>query len=869
MAEDFIWSLPGLNRHHFTAFGNLLALRNGGQVEPASLREKLLSGEQSDDDSDSGSIDTSRAQPISKSGHDALKRKFLDCLAEFTANRKGGQSVACSAMKEAEDSVTIWITRNEGFQDFEKEVFDRVADRLSKLSCGSDTEAQQVENQLWDLMLDYQYERLEGTFIPNLRASFKECVSLFNVQIEDDLESALLELSNFQTLVFDMPLPGQKLIDRHNTLVKKAFDLRTTKDVQALLRTSLHATPRTGKLWESIYFLGRIRVAFLASLKITHELPSFSNVTMHLVAREKTVQNALEGALRLKDVFNLLKIPLTESSIKEVVGQKWTVMKAEKEFASRQKQKLNVHAEVQMVLLFSRNEDHFKGYVPYFGCSKYCCFMCSHFLSAYGAIGTRGCHGRLFKPWTVPEVASLAVGQAERITRAVIRLQKDLKKELKLAGVSDMKHQKTSVVGGSSVIGGNDPGVQRRKREMEQWQMKAEQERVAERFRSSCEEKRTIPHIFECAKRPITTADYLYMNCLRDEMPDDEEVLKDFGFDALVEYADKTKLLGLYQGLCRSDVPIEDIHKWQVEGSLVANIKEFYYKIPESSRGGYFPWFLDHTDIFDPLATKEEAQKRLISTFFDEARTYLDEQDRSVDQKDLKPKAKRRAFILLAEALHSAHPHPTEENWNFFGFCTCHDEREENLLAMLYRKLLLGKRVYAGMGKYALPFLETHKIENASFTEFWRAHEAGSLIQLMDSKGYKWERLQFPFLEKFLSVPANGPQPSVWSLKQFLEINNPGESPPVPAVDADYGFMNCGTLEETCILMEIYKRLLLKASPLDLHQACLEGKLFEFARRFYSMEEEHRIWMKNFYPLNMVKDQSVEPEAEGKFYMVS
>jgi hypothetical protein len=72
-------------------------------------------------------------------------------------------------------------------------------------------------------------------------------------------------------------------------------------------------------------------------LKITNELPSFSNVTVHLVAREKTIQNALDGALMLKDVFNLLKIPRTGSTIKEVVGQKWTVVKAENGFASRQK----------------------------------------------------------------------------------------------------------------------------------------------------------------------------------------------------------------------------------------------------------------------------------------------------------------------------------------------------------------------------------------------------------------------------------------------------------------------------------------------------------------------------------------------------
>jgi len=75
------------------------------------------------------------------------------------------------------------------------------------------------------------------------------------------------------------------------------------------------------------------------------------------------------------------------------------------------------------------------------------------------------------------------------------------------------------------------------------------------------------------------------MNCLRDEMPDDEEVLKAFGFDDLGEFADKSKLLGLYQGFCYSEVPVEDIHRWQVEGTLVANIKQIYYRIPERSRG--------------------------------------------------------------------------------------------------------------------------------------------------------------------------------------------------------------------------------------------------------------------------------------------
>ena len=101
MADKFVWSLPGLNKHEFTAFGNLLALRNGGQVEPTSLPEDVLDGDESENDSEASSIVTNRPGQISNAGHGGLKRKFLDCLAEFAANKKGGRSVACTAMMEA------------------------------------------------------------------------------------------------------------------------------------------------------------------------------------------------------------------------------------------------------------------------------------------------------------------------------------------------------------------------------------------------------------------------------------------------------------------------------------------------------------------------------------------------------------------------------------------------------------------------------------------------------------------------------------------------------------------------------------------------------------------------------------------------
>jgi hypothetical protein len=365
----------------------------------------------------------------------------------------------------------------------------------------------------------------------------------------------------------------------------------------------------------------------------------------------------------------------------------------------------------------------------------------------------------------------------------------------------------------------------------------------------SCE-KRSGLHLFTCTKRPLTSADYLYRNIGQDTIPEEEDVLEDFGFNNLTSFADRSKLMGLYKGLYLSDeISVEDVHKWQVEGTLVANIKNYFYQIPETCRGGYFPWFLKHTHILDGPLTKEEGEAKLIGTFYDQARSYLNKEDRHKKLNELKPDAKLQCYQFLAATLHMLHPHPIENNWYNFGFCTCCNERQEGQLGGLFQRLLLGNKLFEDVPKTRVLGLERDRPQTASFTEFWNAYESGSLIQLMDSKGLQEMRREFPFLEGFLSVPPSGPHPSVWSLKQFIAINDPAEFPAIAALEVDYGFINCQTFEETCILMEIYKRLLLKADALELHEACLAGELFEFAQKFDRMDEGHRRLMKNFYPL--------------------
>jgi hypothetical protein len=346
----------------------------------------------------------------------------------------------------------------------------------------------------------------------------------------------------------------------------------------------------------------------------------------------------------------------------------------------------------------------------------------------------------------------------------------------------------------------------------------------------------------------LTPADYLYRDVIADRMPTDEDVLTKFGFDWLPSPADKTKLLGLYQGLILyREVPVEEIHRWQVEGSLVANIKRVFFQIPESHRGGYFEWFLNHSDILDRPESSDQILEVGMPRLFEKARLYLGPEDQVKDPKDLQPAAKLEAYQLLALVLHAASPHPTQALWLKFGFCTCGGERGENQLCTLFTNLLTRYGPYEDILGDRMSNLKRRP--NATFTEFWKAYENGRLIQLMDAKGYRDDRLSFPYLEGFLNREPSAPRESIWDLKQFVEINDPIEFEPIPAVQVDYGFMNCQTFEEKCILLEIYKRLLPRASPLDLHAACLAGDLFSFAQRFHKMEDSHRRLMKNGYPL--------------------
>ncbi|CAN9257831.1 unnamed protein product [Alternaria alternata] len=487
MTESFEWNRPDLNWAHFHSLANLLSLRNGGQAEPAAFFEAILEQDREirdDGDEDSHSVNTDVVNQISDSGHSKLKRRFLDGLAGLAANEEGGKAVACSAMKEAEDDVVIWLARNGGFSGEDKRVFDSIAELLSSMSCGK---VQEFEYLLWKEMVSYHGRRIKQHYIPNLRSSFKayDAVPARNIAnaaaYNPDPQSGISVLRN---LLFDNPFGSADVFEKHANLIVASYNLRRTRSVEEVLNNSTYATRESKRLWQRICLLSRLRAAYQNFLDIAQTLPSFAQVKFVLVPLLVAPPNPPQPPLTLKQTFRILDLNLDDTTREAVLTKVCKATETGKKFANLQKQKPYVHAEVQMMVFLAANEPINSKFLPYLGCSKLSCFMCNQFLQAYGLCSTRGCHGRLFKPWTVPSADRLLPGHADRIARALTSVQEHVKNKLRESVKSHVRLERTSVVGGSSIAREQPEDNSSRRSQIDELEKKATHARVAASFRS-------------------------------------------------------------------------------------------------------------------------------------------------------------------------------------------------------------------------------------------------------------------------------------------------------------------------------------------------------------------------------------------------
>jgi len=355
-----------------------------------------------------------------------------------------------------------------------------------------------------------------------------------------------------------------------------------------------------------------------------------------------------------------------------------------------------------------------------------------------------------------------------------------------------------------------------------------------------CQKGHWRVHIVDCnPRRPITTADYLGRAVALNLSPEDPQTLIDYGFARAWEPAKQANLLGLYIGLVeRIHIKPTTIHKWRVEGRLVEEIKTTFEAIPPKSRGGYYPWFLENQYVLDDSNLDESELARMAEDsvlgqqlqawrFIGGSSSFTPQH---VDEEVSSwPDEKRTCFLLYSILLARCHPSPgLNLGWVQFGFCV-YDANSEMELSLMYTKL----------------------IRSCTFDAFCAAYTSSSLFTLMKSKGLSvWHRS-----DELEHVLKGSPYvfESVWHLKQMVLRTD--DDPPMPSIAVDYGFMNCQNPGHSAKLKDVYRRVLDRpsAQPLELHKACIEGRLFEYVRGQVEVPKGdrkllHRL-MKNPYPL--------------------
>jgi hypothetical protein len=425
----------------------------------------------------------------------------------------------------------------------------------------------------------------------------------------------------------------------------------------------------------------------------------------------------------------------------------------EAKFAKTQTQHPHVHAEIQ--LLFHLATNKIMGVITYVGASKLPCVLCATVLQIEGTLTCRISHDHLYPRWMVPDLKTLPRDVRSRVWTVIARLRETLRATLLFVPEKGRNFRPESTVDmtlASGLTTATLGTMSLEYRLARKQQQQAEEQGMLSRYfdlhkpetpeytepdkindssdstvvqqtqsetadyqdecggcsrltrrqcsrcgldrfcSHACEERMGPTHKFKCSNGALTTADYLMSDCIGDEIPKDPDVLTDFGFQRLLTFPDRSKLLGLYKDLTYLDVEAEELHEWQISGRLADRIIETFERVPPGSRGRYFLWFVENRHLIFPPVPKTHAvtDNDISEHYYKPAKFLLEPTDRLKPVQSLEPSTKRNCFMFAALIIQSQHPSPELPGPYYdFGFCACMNEADEQILGVLYQRLII------------------------------------------------------------------------------------------------------------------------------------------------------------------------------------
>lgn len=431
------------NPEQFISLVNLLFLRYRDELQSAAEEEL--------DDNDVCGDDFT----VGGGEEGEFKQRFLDRFAEMMSREKGGKHACSVALREYRDQrvdqdvkISLIVARTAAFKNVDEQFRCRLENLLAAIGMSvynGSNDISVLKAELWEALLCYNQPRLDR-YTDSLRVnleSFKaagslDCIPPYHAPRppqNDDSEHKTfcddyfigpyskathvdyMKLAQKSIVELDAILHTSDRATQRRLLAEHTYSICHMKS----LRTLINSFPNVSvghRLLSDILSLGRLRLCYLTLIKGALSIPGFAHLSLIFV--KNPPRRVCPATLPpLEDVMQLLGLLLNATSVNYFISEKLDVIGAKRAFRQLQngisRQHLPTHVELQLVFHIIRTMDIqtvAKEVYPYIGSSKPSCFLCSAFLNSLDRNGvafkTRGTHGRICAPWSIPDVDGLS-----------------------------------------------------------------------------------------------------------------------------------------------------------------------------------------------------------------------------------------------------------------------------------------------------------------------------------------------------------------------------------------------------------------------------------------------------------------------------
>jgi hypothetical protein len=273
--------------------------------------------------------------------------------------------------------------------------------------------------------------------------------------LHDRQSSLLLCLEDLRVLINDAPH-----LSTHDGLeeaVQSAYNICYLYNQQEF-ESIANRVSDARSLRNALCFLGRLKSSFKTLIRGAERLSNFQNLRILPVTILPThrAKGNSTGEWSVAKTFSCLGLSLKDQTVKSVFasGKKKGIQTKSKLLLKFDKLKScdsEVHAEVQVALAATRHECKGASTFEYVGCSKRSCFLCSRFVQRYGQFKTRGCHGKIYNLWTLPQVPWLSEGERFSLVQVLGHIEKDMRDSIQNKEAINIPLAQESTIGGSSL----------------------------------------------------------------------------------------------------------------------------------------------------------------------------------------------------------------------------------------------------------------------------------------------------------------------------------------------------------------------------------------------------------------------------------